>query len=341
MKYAIIGCGEMGHAHAKAYRNLGAEIVAVCDADSKRGTELANSIESCYEPDFETVLKKYKPDGISICTPPFHHLPALQLASHYPVSVLCEKPFVQSKEEIILAFNAAKSIRGAFRIGFKFRYEALYREARQIIQSNRIGKVQYVFISHFQPIAPRIWKMKTGIVRELLVHACDISCCFMNDFPTHISLDAQSLIPEFEGDDRAVMTLYFTDNRKAIIAGGYMPGFSRDPARLAKNDIAFQAVGEDGTISALRNGAITIIDQSGVCTYHPDENKTAFDYELEEFEQAILGKSDTGASLRESVASQLIIERAYEIRNSGTQHPIEIPDVYQSCFGSWARRYHE
>ena len=338
MKYAIIGCGEMGHAHAKAYLNLGAEIVAVCDADSTRGTELADRIGCSYEPDFETLLQKYKPDGISVCAPPFHHLAAMQTASRYPVSVLREKPFVQNKEEIPLAFNAVNSIHGAFRIGFKFRYEALYREARRLIRDNRIGKVQYVFISHFQPIAPRIWKMKTGIVRELLVHACDISCCLMDDFPAHISLDAQSLIPEFEGDDRAVLTLCFSGNRKAILAGGYMPGFSRDLSRLAKNDIAFQVIGENGTIAALRNGAITVNDPKGVYTYQPDESRTAFDYEIEEFEQAILRQSDTGASLREAVASQLILERAYEVRNTGTLHPIEIPELYQSCFDNWQRK---
>lgn len=336
MKYAIVGCGEMGWAHARAYRKMGAQIVAVCDMDTEKARQLAAFCGCASEDDLEEMLKKHRVDGLSICTPPFHHLPAMEIASRYSCGILCEKPFVLAGEEIDAAAKAVQQSGRAFQIGFKFRYEALYRTAREIVAQNAIGRVQYVFISHFQPIAPRLWKMKAGIVKELLVHACDITCCLFDAFPRTLSLDAQSLIEDFEGDDRALLTLEFSDHRKAVIAGGYMPGFSRDPARLAQNDIAFQVVGENGYFAALRNGDVTLCNPDGVKTWHPDESKTAFDYEMEAFERAIAG-NPTGPSLREAIASQLILERAYEVRNCGKAQPVSIPEKHRACFGAWAQ----
>lgn len=338
MKAAIAGCGEMGWAHARGYRNNGVLIAAVCDTDGEKAGELAAFAGCRAYADLEEMLEREEVDCLSICTPPFHHASAMKAASRFGCAILCEKPFVLNAGELDEAIAAIRHSGRPFRIGFKFRYEGLYRAAREAVAAGEIGEVQYVLISHFQPIPPRLWKMQAGIVKELLVHACDMACCLLDGFPTALSLEAESRLRDFEGDDRALLTLHFGPGRKAVLIGGYMEGFSRDPARLAKNDIAFQAVGEKGYVAGLRNGDVTLCNAQGVSIWRPSEERSAFDLEMEEFCRAARGEDSNGPSLREAVASQLILEQAYQARNSGTARPLTVPGGYGDLLGTWVPR---
>jgi|GEM_PF-1271748 len=334
MNVAITGCGEMGWAHTRAYLNNKVKIVAVCDVDEKRAKELAEYAGCNWYTDLKTMLDSEKVDGLSICTPPFDHIRAIETASAYKCSILCEKPFVADYSEVDKAVGIIRDNNITFRIGFKMRYESVYRAAIETVRSGTLGQVQFVVISHYQCIAPRAWKMSTGIVRELLVHACDMSCCLFDAFPKTVSLDSTSLLEQFGGDDRAVLQLGFGPGRKAVIIGGYIKGFTADMA--GRNDFVFHVVGEKGHISGLRNNEVSLVMPGSVKTWRPSEEISAFDYEMDEFIQASAGKSDKGPSLREAIASQLILDYAYRSKEKGCEIETEVPGRYREIFANWA-----
>lgn len=332
MQVGVTGCGEMGCAHVRAYLNNQIRVAAVCDVDQAKAEELAAFAGCrCYS-SLEAMLSGETIEALSVCTPPFDHLRAVKAAARYGCAVLCEKPFVLEHREIPEAVQAVERAGVPFRIGFKMRYEGAYREALEALRRGEVGKAQIVAISHFQPVAPRLWKMKAGIVKELLVHACDMACCIFRCFPKAVSLQSDSLIDRFQGDDRAVLQLDFGGGKKAVLLGGYMEGFSVE--RLAQNDFAFQIVGERGSLSGIRGSQVSLSNNEGFRTWTPDTSKTAFDYEILEFIQAAQGKSGDGPAIREAVASQIIIDTACEHNRQGWV-PLEIPGEYRDLFRGW------
>lgn len=332
MRVGITGCGEMGWAHVRAYLKNKITVAAVCDVDQAKAQELAAFAGCRHYASLEAMLSGETIEGLSVCTPPFDHLKAVKTAARYGCAILCEKPFVLEPREIPEAVQAVERAGVPFRIGFKMRYEGAYREALKALRRDEVGKAQMVTISHFQPVAPRLWKMKAGIVKELLVHACDMACCIFRCFPRAVSLQSDSLIDRFQGDDRAVLQLDFGGGRKAVLLGGYMEAFS--VKRLAQNDFTFQIVGERGYLAGIRGSEVSLSNHEGFRTWTPDTAKTAFDYEISEFIQASQEKGGDGPALREAVASQIIIDTACGHNRQGWV-PLEIPGEYQGLFQGW------
>ena len=103
IRVAIVGTGNIAHAHMEAYRKLGEQccVVALVDivpGKAQRFMEEFHLNCNVYE-NHEDILPRTDIDLVDVCTPPYVHasisINSLRSGKH----VICEKPMAASLEE--------------------------------------------------------------------------------------------------------------------------------------------------------------------------------------------------------------------------------------------------
>jgi len=93
------------------------------------------------ETDFAEAFKKHKPNAVIIANPTAMHLdvaiPAAQAGCH----ILLEKPVSHSLERLDVLQKTAEKSGSKILVGFQFRYHPTLNKARELIQSNILGKI--------------------------------------------------------------------------------------------------------------------------------------------------------------------------------------------------------
>lgn len=90
----IVGCGQVSDSHIKAWRNVGANIVAVCDANVSTAKSKADRWRiPQYYGDVKEMVEKQKLTVASVCTPAHVRLSVAKPLMESGVHVVIEKPF--------------------------------------------------------------------------------------------------------------------------------------------------------------------------------------------------------------------------------------------------------
>ena len=140
LRIAIAGAGQMGVAHAEAFRACGAEIVAVVDQDAARARQLA---AACGATACRTTGEALRegPDALSICLPHSLHFEAAMEAVGADVALLMEKPHCITLDES-RTLRTACAQRGVMAMaGFTHRFLATSLKLKKLVTSGRLGRI--------------------------------------------------------------------------------------------------------------------------------------------------------------------------------------------------------
>lgn len=141
-RVGVIGCGEMGRAHARGYQQAsGCRVVAGTEMDAERSSQFAEAFgaERMYT-DYREMLEKEDLDLISVCTYPTTHCEiTLAAAERRPKGIMCEKPMAVTLSEADRMLEACRRNGVALAIGHQHRFDAQSIQAREWIQAGRIG----------------------------------------------------------------------------------------------------------------------------------------------------------------------------------------------------------
>ena len=98
IKVVVIGAGNMGSSHARAYsKNPGFELVAIIDQSEDKRANLANELGRIGQfGSLNAAIEKHSPDAIAICTYPDTHytyvLKSLEAGAHVFVEKVKRNP---------------------------------------------------------------------------------------------------------------------------------------------------------------------------------------------------------------------------------------------------------
>lgn len=141
LRTALVGCGKVGHFHAKAFASLAqSEFTAVCDANLSRAQEFAKQYGVKAYDNVETMIRDAKIDMLSVCTPhPIHAaiaVPAAKMGCH----VLIEKPLASNLADCDAILAAAKQ--GNAKVGTvcQRRFYRPCMRMKKAIDDGKIGK---------------------------------------------------------------------------------------------------------------------------------------------------------------------------------------------------------
>ena len=90
---ALVGCGKVGHTHARALRALPqSRFIAVCDPMEERAVEFGLTYGVEAYTSLEAMLLRERPDVVTVCTPHPTHADVVALCADSGANVLVEKP---------------------------------------------------------------------------------------------------------------------------------------------------------------------------------------------------------------------------------------------------------
>jgi len=141
LRTAIVGCGKVGHLHAKALSRLSESVfVAVCDTNLQRAQQFAAEYKVKAYQDVEDMIASSGVESLTVCTPhPLHAEPAIK-AANAGVHVLIEKPLASSLQDCDAILNAAK--RSGVRIGTtcQRRFYTPCQRIKRAIEEGKLGR---------------------------------------------------------------------------------------------------------------------------------------------------------------------------------------------------------
>lgn len=147
-RLGIIGVGQRGLAFVRMALNTpGVELTALCDKSASRLREFAAQSNCTHVPqytDMEEMLNRAAIDAVVITVPDFMHAEAATAALRHGKHIMLEKPMAPTVAECrqILAARTDKS--RIIQLGFVLREHPVYRKAREVVSSGRLGQIMSV-----------------------------------------------------------------------------------------------------------------------------------------------------------------------------------------------------
>jgi len=145
LRVAFIGAGGIAGAHMKEYAKMDdVEMVAMADVHPAGMEKWAAEygIEQSFA-DYKEMLKKVKPDAVSVCTPNGLHadtsIAALKAGAH----VLVEKPLAMDAREGQRMLDTAKKAKKKLVIGFQQRFDPKAQFVKNAVDSGNFGQVLF------------------------------------------------------------------------------------------------------------------------------------------------------------------------------------------------------
>ncbi|MEW6072025.1 MAG: Gfo/Idh/MocA family oxidoreductase [Planctomycetota bacterium] len=166
--FGIVGCGRQARgADIPELLGLpGAQVVAVCDVDSKRAADAKAQVEKAYAEktaagtyagcavfrDFRELLARSDVDAVAIGTPDhWHGLPAIA-AVRAGKDVFLQKPLTRTIAEGRLLSDEVHRHGRVLQVGSQQRSDARFRRACELVRNGRIGDLKTIRIG--LPIDP-------------------------------------------------------------------------------------------------------------------------------------------------------------------------------------------
>jgi predicted dehydrogenase len=141
LRTAIVGCGKVGHLHAKALaRAPESTFVAACGRDPARTGTFAAAYNVRPYCDVEEMIAREGVQALAICTPhPVHALHAVK-AARAGVHVIIEKPLASTLEDCDAILNAAKE--NGVKVGMisQRRFYAPCLRVKKAIDDGKLGR---------------------------------------------------------------------------------------------------------------------------------------------------------------------------------------------------------
>ena len=194
LRIGIVGLGFMGKMHFRCYNSLNnVEIIAICDADTSRlqdNSGTAGNISGAEDDldlrnialysDLSKMLAEGELDALSIASPTFLHASQTIEALNAGVHVFCEKPMALNSGDCREMAEVAKQSGKTLQIGHCIRFWPEYVQAKEIIDSQKYGKVLATTFQRLSLTPTWSWdncfldgKRSGGAMLDLHIHDTD------------------------------------------------------------------------------------------------------------------------------------------------------------------------
>ena len=249
MRFLIAGLGSIGRRH---FRNL----IALGERDvillRTRKATLPDDELTGYpvETNIQEALEKHTPDAVIVANPTSMHLeiaiPAAQAGCH----ILLEKPVSHSLERLDVLQKAVEKSGSKILVGFQFRYHPTLNKARELIQSNTLGRILTVH-AHWGEYLPQWHPWEDyrqsyaarsdlgGGVIVTLTHPLDYLRDLLGEVESLYSFNGHMSPLAVDVEDVAEIGLKF---RNGALGGVHVNYFQRPPVHR------LEIVGTDGTL---------------------------------------------------------------------------------------------
>lgn len=177
LRVGVVGAGMMGadHVDRLTHRTPGATVSAIIEPDERRAAAAVQAAPGARAfARVEEALDAGAADAVVIATPgPFHEqvlLPVLEAG----LPVLCEKPLTDDVDSSWRVLEAEqKHPHPLIQVGFMRRFDARYRQLRELITVGTAGELLLLHCVHRNPSVPGSYT-EPMLITDSLVHELDV-----------------------------------------------------------------------------------------------------------------------------------------------------------------------
>jgi len=257
IRVLVVGCGNMGSSHAKAYHDL--EGFQICGIVSRgKSKEVLNKkLGGGYElfDDYETALTKTRPDAVAISTWPDTHEAMAIKAFESGCHVFIEKPLADSVEGAERVVKAANKAGKKLVIGYILRHHPSWERFIEVAQT--LGKPLVMRMNLNQQSSADMWTLHRNLMKSLSpivdcgVHYIDVMCQMVRSKPVQVSAIGAKLTNEIPSDNYnyGQLQIRFEDGSVGWYEAGWGPMMS-ETAFFVKD-----VIGPKGSVSIVAKDA--------------------------------------------------------------------------------------
>lgn len=251
LKVLVVGVGNMGASHAKAYHNIdGFELVGLVARTPKRRHPLALELGGVPEyDDFDTALAQSKPDAVAICTYPDTHLEFARKSLEAGAHVFVEKPLAVTVEDAEAIVALAMEKKKKVVVGYILRVHPSWK--RFIGIAKTLGKPLVMRMNLNQQSSEHHWEthkqlmMSMSPIVDCGVHYVDVMCQMTESKPISVYAIGARLSDEIAADmyNYGQLQVRFEDGSVGWYEAGWGPMMS-ETAFFVKD-----VIGPNGCVS--------------------------------------------------------------------------------------------
>jgi len=181
-----------------------AELVAVCDVDSKKAESVAEKHGVLSHTRLENLLENKDIEAVSVCTPTTTHYQIALKAIEYGKHVLVEKPMVSNTKEAEHLLKEAKRKDKHLMTGFIERFNPGVQRVKSLIKDGVLGEVILASARRVGRYPKRIGDV--GVVKDTAVHDFDIMRFIFEREPHSVYAKMGNSRNEFEDYAQVVLS---------------------------------------------------------------------------------------------------------------------------------------
>ncbi|MEX0773191.1 MAG: Gfo/Idh/MocA family oxidoreductase [Balneolales bacterium] len=251
----VVGCGNMGTSHARAYNRLdGFNIVGLVSRGPEKRDRLSAELGGLPTFDnFEDALKETQPDAVSINTYPGTHaeytIKALEAGSH----VFVEKPLAETIEDAEAVVDAAKKANKKVLVGYIARHHPGW--IRFVEEGQKLGKPLVMRMNLNQQSTGKEWQVHKNLMDAMSpivdcgVHYVDMMCQMTQANPVQVHAIGARLSNDLNPGmyNYGQLQVVFDDGSAGWYESGWGP-------MMSENAYSFKdAIGPKGSVSIHKN----------------------------------------------------------------------------------------
>ncbi|MBT8298193.1 MAG: Gfo/Idh/MocA family oxidoreductase [Maribacter sp.] len=251
IKVLVVGCGNMGTSHARAYHQLdGFEIVGLVSRKPESREKLSEELGKLPTfGDFKNALKSTKPDVVSINTYPDTHAEFIRAALHANAHVFVEKPLALTVKEAQSLVDLAGKKGKKMVVGYILRVHPTWEKFVQLARS--LGKPLVMRMNLNQQSSGNHWYTHKQLMKSMSpivdcgVHYVDIMCLMTQSVPISVSAIGAKLSDEIDAKmyNYGQLQVRFKDGSVGWYEAGWGPMIS-ETAVFVKD-----VIGPKGSVS--------------------------------------------------------------------------------------------
>lgn len=213
LRFAILGTGFWARYQLAAWKELeGVRCIALYNRTRRKAELLASEfgVGKVYD-DAESLLRNEQPDFVDIITDAGTHRRFTELAAHYRVPAICQKPLAPTLADAEAMLAACRAARVPLLVHENWRWQAPLREFKRALERGSIGRVfrARVTYSNSFPVfenQPFLKELRQFILTDVGTHILDTARMLFGEAET-VYCQTQRVHQDIRGEDVATVML--------------------------------------------------------------------------------------------------------------------------------------
>ncbi|GAA4465613.1 Gfo/Idh/MocA family oxidoreductase [Nibrella saemangeumensis] len=334
VRVLVVGCGNMGSSHAKAYQLLDGFDICGIVSTGKSKEVLNEKLGGGYAlfDDYATALQTTRPDAVCISTYPDTHEAFAIMALEQGCHVFIEKPLADTVEGAERVVAAAEKAGKKVVVGYILRHHPSWEKFVEI--ANDLGRPLVMRMNLNQQSHGGMWTVHRNLMKSLSpivdcgVHYIDVMCQMTRSKPVQVNAIGARLTEEIPAGNYnyGQLQIRFADGSVGWYEAGWGPMMS-ETAFFVKD-----VIGPKGCVSIVAKNAGGSGKSDDVDSHTKTESLRVHHATLDQNDQ--FTKADTWIDMQDEPDHQELCNREQRFFLKAIQDDLDMTDHLQDAVNS-------